>query len=76
MPLSALDPYVEVACEVESPLEVEAGENISIRCKATPGSLYMWTKVTWRTHPPCPAHSLKLPCSAAILTSEYTNKTT
>ncbi|XP_075887738.1 uncharacterized protein LOC142891792 isoform X2 [Nelusetta ayraudi] len=37
-------PHVEVMCNNESQVEVRAGENVTIRCKATPGSRYMWTK--------------------------------
>lgn len=46
--MSPLDPHDEVACDMESPLEVGAGGNVTIRCEATPGSRYMWTKVTWK----------------------------
>lgn len=75
--MSPPDPHVEVVCDVESILEVDAGGNVSIRCEATPGSRYMWTKVTWRSQPPCsadshlnPADSFDLLSSAAILTSD------
>lgn len=46
--MSPLDPHDKVACDMESPLEVEAGGNVSIRCEGTPGSRYTWTKVTWK----------------------------
>lgn len=41
-----LDPNVKIVCDVESPVEVNAGENVTIQCTASPDSHYRWTKVT------------------------------
>lgn len=41
-----LDPHVTIACDVESPVQVNVGENVTIQCEASPDSHYRWTKVT------------------------------
>lgn len=56
--MSLLGPNVEVECDTESQVKVVVGENVSIRCEATPGSHYSWSKVTGRTHPPCSTDSI------------------
>lgn len=44
--LCLLDPHVNTVCDMESPVKVNVGENVTIQCKASPDSHYRWTKVT------------------------------
>lgn len=35
----------EIQCDVEGPVEVHAGENVTIQCDVLPKAQYRWTKV-------------------------------
>ncbi|XP_070774005.1 T-cell surface protein tactile [Enoplosus armatus] len=42
--LKIKDVDVDIMCDVDSTVEVHAGENVTIRCRAFPNAEYRWTK--------------------------------